>query len=580
MQPSPCARNTARAARTAAALGISMAALVAWTGCGLQRRVPDEPPAEQPTSGGTFSMAQDAPDGLDPACVDDVYEATLVNQLFDGLLSFDTHLNTMPCIASSWIISPDGTQYTFQLRRSVRFHDGSTVTADDVVYSLKRAFDFPESEASLAREYLCHIQGTADYTAGRVDSISGIQVVSPDVVRITLSQPYASFLAVLASELARIVPKRYVERVGLEEFARHPVGSGPFKMASWSADRIVLTRFPEYMQGQAYVDSLVFELPSENSRDYAISHLLENRLSAAVVPDAILAELRANRTTQLLVRQELSLSFIGLSQRTKPFDDVRVRRAFAHAIDQRELVRNESTGRVLPNGVLPPGMPGFTPERKLLEYDPERARTLLSEAGYPNGEGLPPIVYTSASQSEQAIELFETIRDQVARVGFELRSEQLGWREFSQKLTEQKLQCFTVTWVADIPDPDSFLSPLCLTDGSANFESYSRPEVDALLLQGRGTRSSLERLSVYRRAERLVLGDAPIIPLFHPLSAIAVQNRIRGLQVTSMGVGNLALEKVWFSSLPPAGTPDPAIDQAAGQPPEPQPSAELQGRIP
>ena len=123
----------------------------------------------------------------------------------------------------------------------------------------------------------------------------------------------------------------------------------------------------------------------------------------------------------------------------------------------------------------------------------------------------------------------------------------LGWREFSDRLTSQNLQCFTVTWVADIPDPDSFLSPMSATNGAANFESYSCPDVDALLLQGRATQSSLERLKVYQRAELLILRDAAVVPLFHPLSAMAVRANVRGLQLTPMGVGNLAMEKVWFA---------------------------------
>ena len=531
------------AARTCLAATIAVAA-----GCGQEPRTTGEAPRELPRSGGTFVMAQDAPNGLDPAYVDDVYEATVVNQIFDGLLAFDMHLNTVPGVASSWVISADGTEYTFALRRGVHFHDGSPVTAEDAAYSLQRVFDLPEEDVGLARQYLCHILGTDDYVHGRTPSIRGLEVVSPDTLSIRLSKPYASFLAVLASELARIVPKHYVEQVGAAEFARHPVGCGPFRFAHWDADRIVLTRFAEYGRCPVYLDSLVFELPAENARDYAVSRLLEGRISAAVVPDGRLSELQAQRTLPLLLRQELSLSFIGLNQNRKPFDDVRVRRAFAHAIDQDALVRSPTGGRILPNGILPPGMPGYTPEIKRLAHDPEQARRLLAEAGYPNGEGLPPIIHTSANQSEQARRLFEDLRAQVARVGFDLRSELLGWREFSNRLTTQDLQCFTVTWVADIPDPDSFLSPMCSSGGAANFEGYTSPEVDALLLHGRGTRSSLERLKVYQTAERLVLRDAPIVPLFHPLGAMLVLGNVRDLQLTAMGVGNLAMEKVWLAS--------------------------------
>jgi peptide/nickel transport system substrate-binding protein/oligopeptide transport system substrate-binding protein len=527
---------------------LALAAALAMTCCGQQRQTPNPAVSEQPRDGGTFRMAQDAPDRLDPACVDDVYEATIVNQIFNGLLSFDTHLNTVPGVASSWIISPDGTVYTFHLRKSVRFHDGSLLTADDVVYSLTRVFDLPQEQSGLAREYLSHIQGSEEYARREAASITGLVALSPTVVRITLRQPYASFLAVLASELARIVPKAYVERVGATEFASHPVGCGPFQFDSWAPQRIVLIRFASYFGARAHLDSIVYELPEENARDYAVSRFVAGALSAAVVPDGRLGELQARPATRILTRQELSLQFIGLNLSRPPFDDVRVRQAFAHAIDRDALVRAEPGGRIPPNGILPPGMPGFTPEPKVLQRDLDRARELLAQAGFAGGQGLPPIVYTTASPSEQARKLFESIRSQVAEIGFDLRSEQLTWRQFSQRLTEQKLQCFTVTWVADIPDPDSFLYPMCHSRGSANFTAYSSGQIDALLGAGRAMRSSAERLRVYREAESLVLQEASLVPLYHPLSVIAVQQDVRGLNVTPMGVGSLPIDKVWLAA--------------------------------
>src|SRR5262249_45191878 len=146
--------------------------------------------------------------------------------------------------ASSWTISADGTVHTFELKRGVRFHDGTEVTAEDVVYSLRRVFELPESQTSLARQYLCHILGAREYAAGKADHVRGLEVLGSHCVRITLEYPYAPFLAVLASEIAHIVPEHVVERVGAVEFAHHPVGSGPFRFAAWIPDqRIVLTAF-------------------------------------------------------------------------------------------------------------------------------------------------------------------------------------------------------------------------------------------------------------------------------------------------------------------------------------------------
>ncbi|MFQ5600580.1 MAG: ABC transporter substrate-binding protein [Candidatus Krumholzibacteriia bacterium] len=531
----------------AVAWGVLAAALAASGGCTHGGEASLLEQQVQPRRGGTFRMAQDAPASLDPACLDDVYEASIVNQIFDGLLSFDAHLNIMPCIAGSWEISPDGRVYTFQLKRGVRFHDGTEVTSEDVVYSFTRVFDLPPQESALAREYLGHIEGCLDYATRKTASIVGLAAPSPYEVRIQLDRSFGSFLAVLASDPARVVPRHYVERVGPGEFARHPVGSGPFRFADWvEGERVVLTAYEDYHMKRVLLDSLVFELRDENSRDYAAEAFLAGRLSAVLVPDGRLAEFQGRPHTQVLTRQELSLTFIGFDHNHPPFDDRRVRAAFAMAIDRDAMLRNGDMVRIPLNGILPPGMPGYTPESKLLEYDPGRARTLLAEAGYPGGRGLPRIVHTTANQTEESRRLTEEILRQVAAVGFELETETPSWLEFSRRLTAQDIQCFTVTWVADIPDPDSFLYPIGHRHGSANFTGYANPDVDELLLRGRASRNSLERMAVYREAERIILQDAPIVPLFHPLSAIAIQDAVRGVHLTPMGIGDIAMEDIWL----------------------------------
>jgi oligopeptide transport system substrate-binding protein len=545
-----------------AVVALVVAGLACAAGCGDQRR-PHTTEAESPQRGGTFTMAQDSPETLDPARVDDIYEATLVNQIFDGLLSYDTHLNTVPCIASSWVISPDGTSYTFQLRKGVKFHDGSELTAEDVVYSLSRVFDLPEPQSSLARTYLGHILGVDEYTQHKTKVIRGLEILSPYMVRITLARPYSSFLAALASEFARIVPRHYVEHVGSEEFGRHPIGCGPFQLAEWiPGQRLVMTRFRDYALTPSYLDSLVFELPAQNTRDAAADEFLRGELSAVVVPDGRLQELVDRQGTNLLARQDLSLMFIGLNARQAPFNDPRVRQAFAMAINREALIHAHPGGRTLPNGMLPPGMPGYTPEPKLLPHDLVRARDLLARAGYPDGAGLPPIIYTTAVTTHSARQLFAELQHQVAAVGFDLRLVELTWLDFSRHLNAAELQCLSVTWVADIPDPDSFLYAMCTSGGSANFTAYSSPEVDALLEQGRASRSQLQRLEIYRDAERRILNDASVIPLFHPLSAIALRADVRGLNLTAMGVGSLSLERVWLAPADSAGQLAAAQDAA------------------
>ncbi len=528
---------------------VAMCALAASVRCSQQSAssVPDK--ATRPRDGGTLHLAQDAPDRLDPACVDDAYEASLVNQIFDGLLAFDTHLNTVPGIASSWVISPDGTVYTFELRAGVPFHDGSEVTADDVVFSLRRVFDLPEHETGLARAYLGHILGSREYAEHRTKQLRGLEALSPHQVRITLEHPYAPFLAVLASEMARIVPKHVVEQVGNEAFARQPVGSGPFRLARWVPNQsIVLTAFRAPNTAHVYLDSIVIDLPQGNVREYAPRQFMAGHLSAVVVPDGRLFDFKGHPNWHVVSRQELSLTFLALNPHQPPFNDIRVRRAFALALDRKAILGRETGARIPPNGILPPGIPGYSPESKLLPHDAVTAKQLLAAAGHPGGRGLSPVRLTLAMTSAQGRALLEQVRAQLAAVGFRVQLQELPWREFSPLLNDHSLQCLNVTWTADIPDPDSFLYPMCASDGSGNFVGYSNPAVDALLLRGRSTRSSIERLEIYRDAERRILQDATLIPLFHPLGAIAVQEYVHDFTFSAMGWASMPLEHVWLSN--------------------------------
>lgn len=545
ISPAIASQRRNRALRHAARLLPSF--LLVLAGCQEKTAPPGKVVAQAPQKGGTFKMIQDSPGSLDPACLDDVYEATISNQIFDGILTFDANLNSIPGIAESWEISPDGLVYTFHLRSDVLFHDGTPVTAADVAFSFTRIYDLPASESQMARDYLGHILGSQDYSEGKVDHVEGLEVLDGRTIRITLNEPFGSFLAVLAADPAHIVPRHYVQSVGDEAFAKRPIGSGPFQVAEWTAGkRIVLTAFSGSRLREARLDSIIFEFSAEGARDQAADSFLRGELSAVVVPDGRLTEFLAQKESQVLTRQELSLSFIGFNNDVEPFDDVRVRQAFAMSIDRAQLLV-DSGSRVQPNGILPPGMPGYTPENKVLPFALDKARALLVEAGYPDGQGLPPIKMTIATGTTETLQFMQRIADQVALVGFDLEIERLAWLEFSRKLTTGTLQCFNVTWVADIPDPDSFLHPIGNTQGSANFSHYSNQKVDELMARGRSSRNALERMQVYREAERLILEDSPVVPLFHPLSAVAVNRAVHGVFVTPMGVGNIAMEDVWVA---------------------------------
>lgn len=529
-----------------ARIGLVAALALGLAACQGEGGAKDDPAPRAEARGGTFHMAQVIPQVIDPARIGDSYEAALINQLFDGLLEFDHNFSTLPGVAQSWQISRDGTEYSFELARGVRFHDGSEVVAEDVIYSLERVFRLPAGETGLAREYLTRIEGSEDFAAGRSEHMRGLEALGPHELRITLARPYASFLAVLASEFTRIVPRHYVEEVGDAEFARRPVGCGPFRLEEWvPGERIVLAAFDDYHRGRAHLDRLLYEQPRGSARDYAIDRFERGELTAVELTPGMAERFRGREGVRVHSRQELSLSFLAFDVRKPPFDDARVRQAFCLALDL-DRVGPRANARSRPNGILPPGMPGYTPDPKLPAYDPDAARRLLAEAGYERGVGLPPLAFGSPERSEEEKATHREIARQVALVGFELQPSYFGWAEFDNLLSEGAFNSFSLAWIADVPDPDSFLYPLFHSRGSNNYGGYANPEVDRLLEGGRSGGAAQGRLEIYRAAERLVLQDMAVLPLQHTMARIAVRDDVRGFSVTSMGMGNLPLHDVWL----------------------------------
>jgi peptide/nickel transport system substrate-binding protein/oligopeptide transport system substrate-binding protein len=534
--------------RCAATRGI---ALLAICGCTEMSGTPDSDgtPAREPRYGGTFAMMLEAPGTLEPGLVDDVYEACISNQIYDGLLEFDSNLNPVPAISREWSISRNGLEYVFLLRDDVRFHNGRRVTASDFVYSFTRIFDPARNDHGLGGEYLRKIEGVAAYCKGEAPEITGIVAVNDTTLKIRLESPYGSFLSALAMDQTKVVAREEIERLG-DEYSRHPIGTGPFRLERYDDDpaepRVVLRANPDYFRGRPYLDRVVFHVPADYNIDTGAEWILAGRLSMCDMPGALQEQFAGNPQFRIIRRPELSFSFFGINVDMEPLRDVRVRRAIAHAIDRRRMMEVDPVGRIPAGGILPPGMFGYNPQGSALDYDPDLSRRLLEEAGYPGGRGLPVVVHWQADRGELGRRADRVMEECLEAVGIDLEYHYVEWDQFDRNLLARSIPSFGLTWVADVPDPDSFLASLFATTGVYNIFRYSNPVVDSVLAIGGGMRSSVGRADLYRRAERVILNDVPVIPLFHVANNYAVRTEVKGLVVNPFGLGGLALERVWI----------------------------------
>jgi ABC-type transport system substrate-binding protein len=345
----------------------------------------------------------------------------------------------------------------------------------------------------------------------------------------------------------RIVPARVVRAMGEAAFRRAPVGTGPFRFGAWTDTELKLDANREYFAGTPHLDQVVINFPRPNERDAGHSRFARGEIEIVEPTSDTLPTMLADPEIEVHRYQDLSLSFMGMNTGVPPLEDERVRRAIAHAIDRRALAAIDPSTRREAQGILPPGLPSYSPAAKAVPFDRDAARQLLAEAGFPDGRGLRPLrFFTSQVRSSAAVRTIKEITDDLAAIGISIEVREVSWRELNNRLEDHDAPLFQIGWVADLPDPDSFLRSLFEPGGSANYFDFHDDETASALERGVSETNSMDRARFYRDLEKAVLDKAPLVPLFHPSRAMASRHNIHGLKPGPMGIGALNLEHVWI----------------------------------
>jgi len=487
------------------------------------------------------------PKTLDPARVSDIYSLSVSQQIFDGLVQYDSALTIVPALAEFWRASREGLVWTFTLRRGVKFHNGREVTAEDVVYSFARILD-PRTRSGAAELFL-NVRGAREFREGRAKSVSGLVALDRRTVQVTLDENVAPFVAIAAVGHAKIVPRDLVEAQG-DAFGAQPIGTGPFKFVRWDRGKeITLESNAEYFDGAPRLSRLVFRIFPGEQRDAMQEEFQKGNLEDAPVPARVdRRALTASGSYIYVKRPMISARFYGFNTRAKPLNDRRVRQAIVQAIDREAIVEGVYLGQVaFARGILPPGMLGFNPGLVGYPYNPQRARELIAEAGYPGGRGLPSLTIWSGARQADIVREHALIKKWLAAIGMTADFQyNTDWQAFSKLLDEGKRPIFLYAWYADVPDPDNFLTKLFHSKSPRNFFGYANPVVDDLLVSARSAGDIQRRVDLYRKAEQLILADAPIVPVFHRAYERLFQPYVRSVEVNGLGDPYIPLRKIWL----------------------------------
>lgn len=482
-----------------------------------------------PDIGGELTLFGSLPPTLDPAMAQDSTSAEYIVHLFGGLVSLNADAEIVPNLATHWDITGEGTIYTFHLAPEARFSNGRLITAEDVAFSIERALS-PALGSPVATSYLDDIVGAVPYALGQVDHVQGIEVLDEHTLRITIDAPKAYFLAKLTYPTSYVVDRN---QVGDDpSWMLSPVCSGPFVLREIDRDHLVLVRNQHYAGRRVSLDTVTYLFSGGQPMTMYENGELD---IVAVSPYEIerVLDPRNPLHRELHTGAEASVRYLGFNTRVAPFDDPAVRQAFAMAIDKERLADLVYRGTaVAAHGILPPALPDHDPSFGGIPYDPIEARALLASSRYV--DAMPALVLstagTSAHLSSDARAILAMLED---NLGLEVVVEQIEWADFLEDLNRGRFQMFLSGWIADYPDSQNFLDLLFHSASGQNRSGYANSEVDALLEKARAELDHERRTELYRKAERIIVQEAPWVPLTHGVAHTLAKPHVRGYRSSS-----------------------------------------------
>jgi oligopeptide transport system substrate-binding protein len=475
------------------------------------------------------------PPSLDWSLATDHVSFNVIANLMVGLTEFDKELKPAPVIAKSWEVLERGKKIVFHLRDDVQWTDGQKVRAQDFEYSWKRLLD-PKTASQYAY-ILFDIANAQEYAEGKLKDSSkvGVQATDDHTLAVTLKHPAAYFLAITTFEVTYPQRRDVIEK--FESRWTEPgnmVTNGPFKLAVWKHENeIQLQSNPAFFRGKPAIDKVTMFMINEKTTAVAMYEqgnldFMDESHSIPPLDKPRLAKLPGFKAVP-----QLRGEYYQFAVDRKPFDNPKLRRAFAMAIDREVLPKILQGGPMPATSWIPPGMLAHNPEIGI-KFNPEEARKLIKEAGYPDGKGLPTIVlgYNTDEEKKLVAEAIQSMWQKHLNVIVKLENQE--WKVFLSKLRSDPFPVFRSGWGADYPDPDNFMKLFTSNSGN-NHGRWKTPRYDQLLDLAAIESEPQKRAKLYDEAQKLLTEtDAAIVPLYWKTEATLLNPKFTGLEYNSM----------------------------------------------
>ncbi len=460
------------------------------------------------------------------------YEVPL--NIFDRLVDIevdaDGNSKIVPSLAESWDISDDGLEYTFHLRQGVKFHNGNDFTAEDVAYTFHRLLT---TDGAVNTEFIDQIEGAEELMNAEAATLEGVEVLDDYTVKVTLKEPFAGFLASISSPGVSIYDSEATDAAG-DQFGMDPaltVGTGPFEFSSWSFNnQLVLTRNEDYWKGASELPGVVIKIiPDTETQSMMFESGELDILDLDFAADSV-DRFTETYPDQIVQGPRVGITYFTMNFNKEPFEDVRVRKAVQMAIDRQAILDALYGGRgQVEQGIFPHGLIGFNADQEEIKYDPEAAKALLAEAGYPDGFDME--IAADSSASDTITMALEIVSSQLAEIGINAEIQTYDQSTWLETRKAGELGSFMSTWTADYNDPDNFIYTFFGNEEKTKIRSVNYPDTEVMerVAKARTIVNDDERLAEYKALEeKLIHEDAAWVPMFSRLHLFAVGKRVQG----------------------------------------------------